>query len=232
MKKNEKIKRPFVFLNTGMSLDGKLSNYKREQIEIATNDDKKMVYENRILADAIMLGGNSLIQDDPKLLVKTKVRQRRRIKLGKTPEPIKVGIISNADKMKLNGDFFDKGNTLKVIFTTNQTSKKKIEQIKKKASVYVLGKNRVNLKKSLNILYNLGVRKLMVEGGGTLIFSLLKEGLVDEINLKIGNLIVGGKDSVTFVDGKGFDKLTAKKVKFIKLIKKPNYLILKARLID
>jgi len=232
MKKNGKIKRPFIFLSTGMSLDGKLSNYKKEQIEIATNDDKKMVYENRILADAIMLGGNSLIQDDPKLLVKTKVRQKKRIKLGKTPEPMKVGIISNADKMKLNGDFLDKGDSLKVIFTTNQTSKKKIEQIKKKASVYILGKNIVNLKKSLNVLYVLGVRKLMVEGGGTLIFSLLKEGLVDEINLKIGNLIVGGKDSVTFVDGKGFDKLTTKKVKFIKLTKKPNYLILKARLTD
>jgi len=232
MKKNGKIKRPFIFLSTGMSLDGKISNYKKEQIEIATNDDRKMVNEHRLLADAIMLGGNSLILDDPKLLVKTKAIQRRRIKLGKTPEPIKVGIISNADKMKLNGDFLGKGNILKVIFTTNQTSKKKIEQIKKKASVYILGKNMVNLKKAVSILYNLGVRKLMVEGGGTLIFSFLKEGLVDEINLKIGNLIVGGKDSVTFVSGKGFDKLTAKKVKFIKLTKKPNYLILKARLTD
>lgn len=214
-----------------MSLDGKLSNYKKEQIEVATNDDKEMRYEHRIIADAVMVGGNTLVQDDPKLLVKTEERQRRRKKLGKSPEPIKVGIISNADKLKLRGDFIGKGNTLKVIFTTTQTPKKKIEQLKKKANVYVLGEKTVNLRKAMSILYSLGVRKLMVEGGGTLIFSLLKGNLVDEINLKIGNLIIGGKDSVAFVEGKGFDKLNTKKVKFIKLTRKPNYFILKARIV-
>lgn len=232
MGRKKTIKRPFVFLSTAMSLDGKLSNYKKEQIEIAVNDDKEMMYEHRIVADAVMVGGNTLIQDDPKLLVKTRERRKQRIKLGKSPEPIKVGIVSNANKLKLNGDFLAKGNTLKVIFTTTQTSKEKIRQLEKRAKVYVLGKKIVNLKKAMSILYGLGVRRLMVEGGGTLIFSLLKEDLVDEINLKIGNLIIGGKDSVTFVSGKGFDKLTAKKIKFVKLTKRPNYLILKARLIN
>ena len=121
--------------------------------------------------------------------------------------------------------------TLKVIFTTTQTSGKKIEQLKGKAQVYVSGKRMVDLKKAMAVLYDLGVKKLMVEGGGDLIFALIKEDLVDEINLQIGNLIIGGKDSVTYVGGKGFDKLTAKKVKFIKLIKKPNYLILKAKIL-
>jgi len=215
-----------------MSLDGKLSNYKKEQIEIAVNDNKEMMYEHRIIADAVMVGGNTLIQDDPKLLVKTKERKKKRVKLGRSPEPIKVGIVSNANKLKLNGDFLGKGDTPKVIFTTTQTSKKKIEQLKKKAQVYILGKKMVNLKRAMSILHDLGVRKLMVEGGGTLIFSLLKENLVDEINLKIGNLIVGGKDSVTFVSGKGFDKLNTKKVKITKLTRKPNYLILKARIVN
>ena len=52
-----------------------------------------------------------------------------------------------------------------------------------------MGDKRVNLKKALETLYGLGVKKLLVEGGGELIFSLLKDNLVDEINLKIGNLI-------------------------------------------
>jgi len=233
MKKSKKkiIKYPFVFLSTAMSLDGKLSNYKKEQIAISTDDDKEMMYEHRIISDAVMVGGNTLIQDDPKLLVKTKERQRRRMKLGKTPEPIKVGIVSNADKLKLNGDFLGRGDTLKIIFTTTQTSKKKIEQLKKKAQVYILGKKIVNLKKAMSVLYDLDIRKLMVEGGGTLIYSLLKEGLVDEINLKIGNLIIGGRNSVTFVEGEGFNKLNVQKVKILKLIKKLNCLILRAKII-
>jgi len=229
MKRNKK---PFLFLCTGMSLDGKLSNYKKEQIDICTNDDKKFREDYKIIADAVMVGGNTLMQDDPGLTVKTKERQRKRIQLGKTPEPIKVGVISNANNLKIKGDFFDKGNTSKIIFTTTKTSKKKIEELKKKAQVYVLGKKMVNLKKALEFLYNLGVRKLMVEGGGELIFSLLRNNLVDEINLKIGNLIVGGRNSVAFVGGRGFDKLTAKKVKFIKVIKKPNYLIVQAKIIN
>lgn len=233
MEKNKKkiMKRPFVFLSTAMSLDGKLSNYKKEQIAISTDGDKEMMYEHRIISDAVMVGGNTLIQDDPKLLVKTKERQGRRMRLGKAPEPIKVGIVSNADKLKPNGDFLGTGDTLKVIFTTTQTSKKKIEQLKKKAQVYVLGKKIVNLKKAMSVLYDLGIRKLMVEGGGTLIYSLLKEGLVDEINLKIGNLIIGGQNSVTFVEGKGFDKLNVQKIKILELTKKPNCLILRAKII-
>lgn len=229
MKRNKK---PFLFLCTGMSLDGKLSNYKKEQIDICTNDDKKFREDYKIIADAVIVGGNTLMQDDPGLTVKTKERQRKRIQLGKTPEPIKVGVISDANNLKIKGDFFDKGNTSKIIFTTTETSKKKIEELKKKAQVYVLGKKMVNLKKALEFLYNLGVRKLMVEGGGELIFSLLRNNLVDEINLKIGNLIVGGRNSVAFVGGRGFDKLTAKKVKFIKVIKKPNYLIVQAKIIN
>ncbi|MBM3254672.1 MAG: 2,5-diamino-6-(ribosylamino)-4(3H)-pyrimidinone 5'-phosphate reductase [Candidatus Omnitrophica bacterium] len=226
-----KDKRPLIFLCTGMSLDGKLSNYKKEQIDICTDDDKKFREGYKIIADAVMVGGNTLLQDDPALTVKTKERQQKRIKLGKPPEPIKVGVISNANNLTIRGDFFDRGNALKIIFTTAQTSKKKLDELKRKAQVYVLGNKMVNLKRAMAILYKLGVKRLMVEGGGTLIFSLLKENLVDEINLKIGNLIVGGKDSITFVEGQGFDKITAKGVRLIKVIKRPNYIALKAKII-
>ena len=107
MKKGRTDKKAFIFLCTGMSLDGKLSNFKKEQIEIATNDDKKFREDFKVIADAVMVGGNTLIQDNPALTVKTKERQRKRIKLGKPPEPIKVGVISNADNLKTKGDFFN-----------------------------------------------------------------------------------------------------------------------------
>lgn len=228
---DKKLKKPFVFLCTGMSLDGKLSNFKKEQIEIANNDDKEMLYSCRIKADAIMVGGNTLTQDDPKLTVKKRERKNKRISLSKSSEPIKIGIISNANKLKTSGYFFDVGQSEKIIFTTPRTSKKKIEEIKKKATVYVVGKDKVDLKKTMEIVYNYGVKKLMVEGGGELIFSLLREKLIDEINLKVGNLLIGGRSSITFVEGNGFDKISAVKTKIFNVIKKPNYLILKAKVI-
>jgi 2,5-diamino-6-(ribosylamino)-4(3H)-pyrimidinone 5'-phosphate reductase len=222
--------RPYVFICSGMSLDGKISTSQRTQTEIATNDNKEIMYEGRIRADAVMVGGKTLILDDPNLTVKTDERREIRLKIGKTKEPYKVGIISNAENLKLDGDFFNKGETKKIIFTTERTSSKKINELKKVCDVCVFGKERVDLKEALYKLYDLGVKTLMVEGGGELNFSLLKDNLVDEINLKIGNLIIGGRNSPTFVDGEGFDQETAKKVKVIDLIKKENYIILKLKI--
>jgi len=206
----EKINKPFVFLCTGMSLDGKISTSKRIQSEIATNDDRKMLWDCRIKADAILIGGNQLRLDDPKLTVKTEERQQKRIAIGKSKEPIKAAVVSK-----------------KILFTTAKTSSEELEFFRKIADVYVCGNEKVNLKQALSKLHDLGVKSLMVEGGGELIFSLFKENLVDEINLKIGNLIIGGRISPTFCDGEGFIQETAKKVRLIDLIKKENYLILK-----
>ncbi|KKQ68563.1 MAG: hypothetical protein A2626_02695 [Candidatus Nealsonbacteria bacterium RIFCSPHIGHO2_01_FULL_38_55] len=227
----ENLKKPFVFLCAGMSLDGKLSNYKKECSAISSDNDRKMLYDYRVIADAVMIGGNTLQLDDSGLTTKSVERQNKRVKLGKSSEPMKVSVISDANNLKTSGDFFNKGNGKRVIFTTKKTLQKKIDEIKKKAKVFILGDNWVDLKKALEILYELGVKKLMVEGGGTLIYELLKDDLIDEINLKIGDLIIGGKNTVTLCDGEGFDKLNVKKVKFVKITKKPNFLILKAKII-
>lgn len=222
--------RPYVFLCTGMSLDGKLSTSDKIQSEIATNDDKELVYEGRIRCDAIIVGGNTLIFDDPKLTVKNEERQNRRLALGKSKEPIKVAIISDLGSIsKTDGDFFTTGDR-KILFTTKKTSEENLSFFNDISEVYVFGEERVDLKRAMETLYNLGVKEVMVEGGGELICSLLNEDLVDEINLKIGNLILGGRDSPTFCDGEGFSQLTSKKVNFIELVRKENYLVLKCKL--
>jgi 2,5-diamino-6-(ribosylamino)-4(3H)-pyrimidinone 5'-phosphate reductase len=228
----KKQKRPFVFMCTGMSLDGKISNFKKECSAISSDDDRNFLYDNRIAADAIMIGGNTLRLDDSGLTVKSPERQNKRIKLGKSPEPIKICIISDANNLKISGDFFDKGTGEKIIFTTSRTSKIKMDGMKKKAKIFVSQSDKINLKRTLETLYKLGIKKLLVEGGGELIFSLLKENLIDEINLKIGDLILGGRDAVTMCEGEGFDKLGVKKVKFISISKENKHLILKAKVIN
>jgi len=226
------MKRPYIFLLTGTSLDGKISNFKRVQSEIATNDDKEIRYVYRIRADAVMIGGRSIILDDPKLTVKTKERQEQRRVLGKTREPTKVGIISNIEKINLNGEFINSGNTKVIIFTTNKTSKQVIEDLEKNSlmNIYVLGEEKVDLRQAMGILYEKGIRTLMVEGGGELNYSLLKENLIDEINLFIGDVIIGGRNSPTLVDGKGFNEDGYKKFDLIECIKKGNHVILKYKI--
>lgn len=228
---NKEKNKPFVFLCTGMSLDGKISTSKRVDTRITTDDDRNFLYDHRVPCDAIMMGGRSIILDDPGLVVKSTKRQKQRLALGKTLEPIKVGIVSDVSKLKNNRDFFNRGEAKKIIFTTQRSSKESIKALKDKAEIFVYGKQRVDLKKALSKLYDIGIKSIMVEGGGELIFSLLKDDLVDEINLKIGDLILGGRIAPTLCDGEGFSGLSAKQVKLVDLKRRGNYLMLKYKII-
>lgn len=228
---NKEKNKPFVFLCTGMSLDGKISTSKRVDTRITIDDDRNFLYDHRVPCDAIMMGGKSIILDDPGLVVKSVQRQKQRLVLGKTLEPIKVGIVSDVSELRVNGDFFNKGGAKIIIFTTERSAKKKIKALRDKAEIFVYGKQKVNLKRAMAKLYTMGIKSVMVEGGGELIFSLLKDDLVDEINLKIGDLILGGRMAPTLCDGAGFSGLTAKQVKLVGLKRKDNYLMLKYKII-
>jgi 2,5-diamino-6-(ribosylamino)-4(3H)-pyrimidinone 5'-phosphate reductase len=58
----------------------------------------------------------------------------------------------------------------------------------------------------MDALGTMGIQRIMVEGGGQLIAGLIRAGLVDEIYTFIGNLIIGGSNAPTLVDGEGFVK--------------------------
>jgi len=224
---------PFVYLCTGMSLDGKICGKSKRMSRISSEDDRDMLYDSRVRADAVMVGGNTLVQDDPSLTVKRVSRQNIRVRLGKPPEPMKVGIISDAGKIKLNGSFINKGGSKVLIFTTKKTSKLVIKKLEDRGvAVCVIGGEKVNLKKVLKLLYTkYKVKQLMVEGGGELIFSLLKDKLIDEVNLKIGDLIIGGRDSITFVEGDGFLEDRYVKLKFKEIKKVGTSILLKANIV-
>lgn len=204
-------------------MDGKISNHKEECSPISSDDDRNMLYNARVEADAVMIGANTLRLDDSGLTVKSDERRRKRIEAGRTLEPTKIVIITDANKVNLEGDFFNKGEGKIFVFSTSKTSPEKIEEIKKKAKVFVLGENRIDLDEVMYVLFQEGIGSVLVEGGGELIASLLKKDLVDEIRLKIGDLIIGGRDTATLVDGEGFDILDTKKVKFESVIQKKPY---------
>jgi len=196
-----KVRKPFVFINCAMSLDGKISTIERKQVRISSDEDLRRVDELRAESDAILVGMNTIVIDDPKLTIKSERLRRERLKRGLPENPIKIGI-GNVNGMKLNSDFLNYGKI--IVFTTENSDPEKIERLRKKADVHVLGKDRVNLNKMLRILAEMGVKKLMIEGGGTVNFELLKEGLVDEIYVTVAPRIFGGINAPTLVDGEGF----------------------------
>jgi 2,5-diamino-6-(ribosylamino)-4(3H)-pyrimidinone 5'-phosphate reductase len=102
------------------------------------------------------------------------------------------------------GDFLTAGPARVVIFTTSQTSKDQLERLRSGgAEVHILGDLQVNLIDALETLYQVGIRRLMVEGGGTLNFELLRLGLVDELMLYVAPLVFGGFSAPTLAAGAG-----------------------------
>jgi 2,5-diamino-6-(ribosylamino)-4(3H)-pyrimidinone 5'-phosphate reductase len=194
--------RPFVFINAAMAVDGKISTVERRQVRISTPDDMKRVDWLRASADAIMVGGQTLVRDDPSLTVKSAALRAVRVQAGRPENPIKVGVTTRAE-LRDDSDFLNAGEAAKIIITTQQAEAETIHRLRCWAEVHILGEREVNLEAALSFLYHRGVRRLMVEGGGTLNFGLLSRGLVDELYVQIGPLIFGGEDAPTLVEGVG-----------------------------
>ena len=156
-----------------------------------------------------MVGGHTLLDEDPKLTVKTAELRQERLSRGMTENPIKVGVVTRAD-VQPDGNFMSAGPARRVIFTTEQTSPAQVSVLTGLgAEVYVLGDKRVDLTQALEILHGLGVRRLMVEGGGSLNFELLRAGLVDEVSMYVAPKIFGGWNAPTLAAGDGLAETAA-----------------------
>ena len=87
----------------------------------------------------------------------------------------------------------------------------------KKATVLKCGKDRVDLKLLMKELSGIGIKTIMLEGGSTLNYSMLKSGLVNEVRVCVAPMIAGGVQAKTLVDGEGIDQMhDAIKLKFKK----------------
>lgn len=205
--------RPYVTLNVAMTTDGKTDSIARKGAVISSIDDMDRVDHLRAQNDAVMVGGHTLLGDDPRLTVKSDFLRAERLSQGLEENPIKVGVITNA-ALRADSRFLSVGRARKIIFTTTQTDAAQIHWLRQQGvQVFVTDGNRVDLGSALHQLKQLGVKRLLVEGGGTLNEELLKNNLIDEINVYIAPLIFGGAGAPTFVSGTGFVRENAIQLK-------------------
>lgn len=193
------MRRPFVFINSAMSADGKISTIERKQVRISGTDDLKRVDQLKASADAIMVGVGTVLADNPKLTIKSEELKQIRLSQGKPKNPIRVVVDSNA-RTPPNAAILS-SNT--ILALCKNAPRDKLRDLAEKSEVLIIGKNTVDLTKLLRRLKERGIERLMVEGGGTLNFSLLKLGLVDELYTYIGNMVIGGVTAPTLADGEG-----------------------------
>ncbi len=224
------MKKPFIFINSAMSLDGKLSTCERKQVKISNTEDFERVDRLRAGADAIMVGSNTVAIDDPKLVVKSGELRKQRTAKGLPENPAKI-MVGSIKRIRMDGDFLNYANSEKIIFTTEKEDKTKIAALRKNAKVYVLGKEKTNINEMIDVLAGLGFKRIMVEGGGTLNYEMLESGLVDEIYVAIGPKIFGGKDAPTLADGEGLPYEKAIKLEPIGMEKLGDVYVLKYKIL-
>jgi len=207
--------RPFVFINVAMTVDGKIDTFARRGAAISSQRDKERVDQLRAEADAVMVGGKTLLDEDPKLTVKSEALRAERIARGLAPNPIKVGVVTKAE-IKSHSKFLQAGPARIVIFTTHQTSKDQLAALRSQGvEVFVHAGERVDLEQMLQTLKELGINRLMVEGGATLNFELLRLGLVDEVLPYMAPMIFGGASAPTMAAGSGFERSAALPLKLV-----------------
>jgi len=206
--------KPLVFINAAMSVDGKISSTERAQLLLSDKDDLERLDRLRAEVDAIVIGGRTLLNDNPRLTIRSGELRQERMARGLPGNPIKV-VVTGSGNVPLDSLFLRDGDAVKFVFTTKRAKEGKIAPLSKFAQVFRVGKDRVDFRKMIEILARHGVRRIMVEGGAMLNFEMIRARVVDEIHVTISPYIIGGESAPTLVDGKGF---TGSRIKNLDLI--------------
>lgn len=201
---------PYYTLKTAMSLDGKIATKTGESKWITSEKSRNFVQELRYAADAVLVGVNTVIKDDPHLTARLPGKQKSIYRIildtnGRIPPESKI-IKNNRDK-----------KTILVI--SENLAPAKINALKKLNVSLLLApldkKNgMIDLKKMSRLLFKLSICSVLIEGGSTIIDSFVRANLLDEYYCFIAPKIIGGKKAPTTVGGEGIASLQhAKKLK-------------------
>jgi len=188
-------KRPYVILNAAMTLDGKIAS-KAGDSRISSEEDLNRVHNLRANVDAIMVGINTLLIDDPKLTA-------RRVG-GRNPTPIIVDSQArtppNAKVLKVERE------RRPIIAVAEDAPKERVEALRRAGGEVVLvGRgDKVDLPVLMERLWERGIQSVLLEGGGTLIWGMAKEYLIDEVKVAVAPMMVGGVAALTLMEGEGY----------------------------
>ncbi|OIJ67058.1 dihydrofolate reductase family protein [Streptomyces mangrovisoli] len=183
---------PYVLLSAAVSLDGFLDDTGPERLLLSSRADFDRVDEVRASVDAILVGAGTIRADNPRLLVNSPERRAVRIAEGRSAYPLKV-TVSGSGELDPAAHFWHTGGD-KAVYTTDKGAAR-ARGLGLAADVVALGPD-LDWRALLEHLHDVrGVRRLMVEGGGTVHTQLLRQGLADELQLVLAPLFVGDPDA-------------------------------------
>jgi 5-amino-6-(5-phosphoribosylamino)uracil reductase len=205
--------RPYTVLSCCMSLDGYLDDGSEQRLLLSNEDDFDRVDALRAASDAVLVGAATVRHDDPRLLVRDRSRVARRRAAGRPGQPTKVTVTERA-KLDVEARFFTAGTGTKIVYCASDTVAMAREQLGALA-VVVDGGAPVRLTRVSEDLHRRGVRRLMVEGGGSVHTQFLTAGLADELHVAVAPFFVGNPGATRFVGPGRFGCTAARRAELV-----------------
>ena len=189
--------RPHVILSAAISIDGKIATRLGDS-KLSSKKDRIRLHKLRSKVDAILIGKNTIHSDDPLLTVR----------YAKGKNPIRI-ILDSQGTISINSKILQTCNKVPtIIAVSKKISKLNLQKLKKfPIEIIITGENSVNIKSLMNNLSKRKINTILVEGGGTINWQFIQNNLFDEVLITIAPFIIGGTDAITFVQGRGFDKI-------------------------
>ncbi len=190
--------RPFVTVNFAVTADGKISTRKRTPSDFSTPGDKRRLLEIRATCDAILVGARTLASDTMSMGLPADDLKAAREKQGKPKYPWRV-IVSNSGKFSPELKVFHTPKLpTPIVFTTRAMPSRSITALASLCDLYLHLSEKVNLRAMLMTLReDYGVKRVVCEGGGTLLHALLADDLVDELHVTMCPRVFGGTKAPT-----------------------------------
>lgn len=177
-------------INMAMTLDGKVARPDGKWYGLSSRNDKKRMDLLRSESDALILGKNSLINDDP-------VIQLRFVD-GKNPLPVillRKGFVPKTKKV------FHKQDVRPLVICLSSNEEIVKTELNEVAEILVLEENDIYPQEVISILKKRNLFRILLEGGPSLNYTFQKAGLITVINLTIVPYLIGMKNLPSIVDG-------------------------------
>jgi diaminohydroxyphosphoribosylaminopyrimidine deaminase/5-amino-6-(5-phosphoribosylamino)uracil reductase len=193
--------RPLVVAKAAMSVDGKIATRTGDSKWITSEAARREAHKLRALVDAIIVGANTVIRDDPRLTVRHGTRNW---------QPWRVVMDARGRSPRKARLFTDKFRHRTIVFTTRLSPPQWRRHLALAGATVIVvpaTKSRIDVRTALRELGRMEVTSVLAEGGGGLLGSMFDAGLVDRVALFYAPLVIGGREAVTAVGGQGVAKV-------------------------
>lgn len=191
---------PYVIMKSAMTLDGKIATYSGESKWITGEEARAEVHKLRNEFSSIMVGIGTILGDNPELTCR----------IGHGRNPIRI-VVDSCLRIPLDSKVINiKDNSFTIVATTDKADKDKIKLLKDKGvkvMIIPMLNEKVDLRSLMIKLGELNIDGVLLEGGSTLNYSALEQGIVDKVQFYIAPKIIGGSMAKTPVGGNGISSI-------------------------